>query len=215
MCMATADMFPLTEEQKLLLSDPEGIFAPLFDYFNAQTAAAVGTVASGTCGKNLTWVLDDEGTLTISGTGEMWDFEEYAEIPWRDFCTEISSVEVESGVTSIGDRAFSDFYVLRSMELPDTLRTIGTHAFESCTDLETITIPEGVESISAYAIWCCENLQSIIIPASTRNIEEGNLKSCIRLQSITVTPGNDAYSSIDGVLFNAEGTELLKYPEGK
>ena len=205
----------LTEEQTVLLSDPEGIFAPLFDYFNAQTAPAVGSVASGTCGKNLTWVLDDEGTLTISGTGEMWDFEEYAEIPWRDFCTEISSVEVESGVTSIGDRAFSDFYVLRSMELPDTLRTIGTHAFESCTDLETITIPEGVERISAYAIWCCENLQSIIIPASTRNIEEGNFKSCIRLQSITVTSGNDAYSSNDGVLFNAEGTELLKYPEGK
>ena len=81
--------------------------------------------------------------------------------------------------------------------------------------METITIPEGVESISAYAIWCCENLQSIIIPESTRNIEEGNFKSCIRLQSITVTPSNDAYSSIDGVLFNAEGTELLKYPEGK
>lgn len=205
----------LTEEQTVLLSDPEGIFAPLFDYFNAQTAPAVETVASGTCGKNLTWVLDNEGTLTISGTGEMWDFEEYEEIPWRDFCTEISSVEVESGVTSIGDRAFSDFYVLHSVQLPDTLRAIGTYAFESCTDLETITIPEGVESISAYAIWCCENLQSIIIPASTRNIEEGNFKSCIRQQSITVTPGNEAYSSNDGVLFNAEGTELLKYPEGK
>lgn len=205
----------LTEEQKVLLSDPEGIFAPLFDYFNAQTAPAVGTVASGTCGDNLTWVLDDNGTLTISGDGEMWDFEEYEEIPWRDFCTEISSVEVESGVTSIGDRAFSDFNVLHSVQLPDTLRAIGTHAFENCTDLETITIPEGVERISARAIWGCENLQSIIIPASTRNIEEGNFKSCIRLQSITVTPGNDAYSSIDGVLFNAEGTELLKYPEGK
>ena len=82
---------------------------------------------SGTCGENLTWTLDDAGTLTISGTGEMTDWSE-GDAPWYKNRTKITTVVIGSGVTSVG-----------------------SYAFYGCTNLTDVTIPEGVESIGQNA----------------------------------------------------------------
>ncbi len=66
----------------------------------------VSAATSGTCGDNVTWTLDDEGTLTISGTGEMEDWSTSSNVPWYSSRESITSVVVENGVTSIGERAF-------------------------------------------------------------------------------------------------------------
>ena len=68
-------------------------------------SAFADTTASGTCGDNLTWTLDSEGILTISGTGDMYDYE-YKKAPWFGD-TEITKIVVNSGVTSIGAYAFA------------------------------------------------------------------------------------------------------------
>ena len=61
---------------------------------------------SGVCGENLTWAIDDEGCLTISGTGEMYDYDHSYNnnSPWRN--REVKTVLINEGVTSIGDFAF-------------------------------------------------------------------------------------------------------------
>ena len=62
----------------------------------ALPVCAAETVDSGTCGENLTWTLDDEGTLTISGTGEMEGFPS-----WGSYDEDIKSVVINAGATSV------------------------------------------------------------------------------------------------------------------
>ncbi|MBO5409635.1 MAG: leucine-rich repeat domain-containing protein, partial [Clostridia bacterium] len=98
------------------------------------------------CGYNATWDLDSNGVLTISGTGDMYDFTTIAihyEKPWSLFLSEITSVVIEEGITDIGRGAFAGCSNLKSIHLPASLETINQSAFYSARNLETITVAEG------------------------------------------------------------------------
>ena len=111
-------------------------------------------IASGTCGaqgNNLTWKLTVDGTLTISGNGKMKNYEDAANepyttkiAPWYKYNknTEIRIVVVETGVTSIGNYAFSECHNLTSVVLPDSIDSIGSHVFSDCTSLKSILVSE-------------------------------------------------------------------------
>ena len=101
---------------------------------------------SGTCGDNLTWELDahNGGLLTISGTGEMYRYSQFA-TPWYDYAGNIKLLHMEEGVTSIGSYAFSNLYNLTSVDLPDSLQKIGNYAFCGCKKLTAVIIPKNVE----------------------------------------------------------------------
>lgn len=105
---------------------------------------------SGTCGKNLTWTLDEGGTLTISGTGAMGDYS-YNAMPWYDYRNSIKTAVIEDGVTSIGDRAFWECNSLESVNIPDSVTSIGNSAFAYCVSLESVTIGNNVTSIGNSA----------------------------------------------------------------
>ena len=92
-------------------------------------SAFADTVKSGTCGNDLTWALDDAGTLTISGTGEMDNYYDIDGIPWYDDSESIVKVVVEDGVTSIGSSAFYGCSSLASVTIPDSVTSIGEGAF--------------------------------------------------------------------------------------
>ena len=117
------------------------------------------TIASGTCGDNLTWTLTDSGTLTISGTGEMYDYDSRP-IAWS---YKIREVQIEKGVTSIGNMAFNLCSNLTSVTIPEGVMSIGDGAFANCTSLTSITLPEGVASIGDWAFRSCINLSSVIL----------------------------------------------------
>lgn len=132
-------------------------------------------VDSGTCGKNLTWTLDSEGTLTISGSGDMEDYnyrDEY-QAPWSG--EEIKKLVLEDGVTSVGAYAMWHCTELTSVSLPgtrteeandvaDTKRWskfyIGIYAFIGCTSLESIALPGGSE-IGEGAFFNCIGLREV------------------------------------------------------
>ena len=124
---------------------------------SAVTVSATDTVASGTCGTegdNLTWTLDSEGVLTISGSGAMEDYYEQNEAqPWEDGRYDIKSVIVNSGVTSIGKHAFFECPNLTSVNINGSVVSIGFGAFEECRNLTSIEIPNGVKSIGACAFF--------------------------------------------------------------
>lgn len=115
-------------------------------------------VANGTCGDNLTWTLDDAGTLTISGTGPMDDFSECG-APWYDHRKKISSVVLSEGVTVIGGSAFEGMEYLTDITIPDSVTTIELFAFYDCKNLTSITIPDSVTVIGESAFEDCENLK--------------------------------------------------------
>ncbi|MBR3704736.1 MAG: leucine-rich repeat protein [Oscillospiraceae bacterium] len=131
----------------------------------ALSARAAEEVASGTCGENLTWVLTDDGTLTISGTGAMDDYARYG-APWDAHKNKIVSVVVENGVTSIGDNAFAYYNFLASVTLSATVETIGEEALTGCRKLETITVEDGSEHFSSIdgVLFDSEATKLIIYP---------------------------------------------------
>ena len=120
-------------------------------------------------------------------------------------------------VTSIGDNAYDNAFMgcyrLTHIEIPDNITTIGSYTFSDCISLENITIPESVASIGEGAFNYCKSLTSIEIPSSVTSIESA-FNYCSSLTNINVSDNNENYSSIDGVLFNKDKTELIKFPEG-
>lgn len=149
---------------------------------------------SGTCGEDLTWTLDDEGTLTISGEdGWMdnynYDEEDYEEeTPWALWCNEIKSLNIEEGVRSIGDYAFYSCSELNSISLPDSLWTIGNYAFYGCYSLKEISIPSEVFSIGDSVFKNCYDLTDIYMfdNDSLEYIGDSAFAGCESLTSIYI-----------------------------
>lgn len=86
--------------------------------------SAADIIDSGKCGDNLTWMLDSEGTLTISGEGEMWDFYYYTDRPWINYCDDIVKSIICDGVTNIGNDAFLECSSLTSVAIPNGVTSI-------------------------------------------------------------------------------------------
>ncbi len=156
--------------------------------------ASAETVASGTCGDNLTWTLTDEGELIIEGTGAMEDYWT-GDAPWWEYVSLIKSISINNGITSIGDCAFVDCCNLTDISIPNSVTSIGYEAFYGCYNLVSISIPEGVTSIGELAFLDCASLTSITIPASVTAIDNMPLVHCYNLESIVVATSNTVYDS--------------------
>ena len=161
-------------------------------------------VASGTCGDDLTWSLDNAGTLTISGTGKMNIYNRGFPSPWYSIRASIKTVKIESGATSIGSCAFIECDSLTSIRIPDSVTSIGDSAFSGCSSLTSVNIPDGVTSIGYYAFSECSGLMSIVIPDSVTTIGDWAFNGCISLTSINIPDritsiGNYTFSGCSGL----------------
>ena len=146
------------------------------------------TTESGTCGENLTWTLDSEKTLTVSGTGYM-RFEGMSTVgPWGH---SVKKAIIGEGVLNIDNCAFWECVDLESVQLPSTLKSIGDKAFQYCTSLKEITIPASVEEMDHPFI------------------------SCESLQGFHVAADNPNYCDVNGVLMSKDQTKLYFYPLGR
>lgn len=149
---------------------------------------------SGKCGENVYYTYNAEThTLTIYGTGEMESYRYYEElgdidtnIPWYSHVSEILSINIEYGITSIGEYAFINCYGLTSIIIPNSVTSIGGWAFWGCSGLTSVTIPSSVTCIGFGAFQDCSNLTSITIPNSVSVIEGQAFHSCVRLTSIMI-----------------------------
>ena len=166
----------------------------------AAFAADDEPATSGDCGakgneNSVHWTLDSDGTLTISGSGAMGNYdynrdENTTTTPWESKRGEITKVVIEGGVTSIGDNAFSGCANLESVDLSGApnLKTIGS-SFYDCTKLDGVKLYEGLEKIGGSAFNHCKSLGSIHIPSTVTAIGGWCFESCEKLGEVTFADG--------------------------
>ncbi len=180
--------------------------------------AKAAVIDSGTCGTNVTWTLDDNGTLTISGEGEMSNpgpVISSLDTSWRRNRDSVVKVIIENGVTRIGDGSFYLHENLTSVTIPDSVTEIGGWAFNGCKSLTNIIIPNSVHSIKNDAFTECDSLSKVTIPDTVTEIGDSAFGYCGSLTDIEVGDNNPNYCSVDGVLFSKDKSELKQYPSGK
>ena len=170
--------------------------------------ASAWASTSGTCGENATWTLDDNGTLTISGSGNISK-------GWSNYEPSIKNVVIGNEILGIGSYAFSYCSALSSVTIPSSVTSIGERAFLDCTALSSVTIPNSVISIGYCAFFGCKGLTSVTIPNSVTSIGNEAFYDCSGLMSINVEDGNPNYASQDGILYNKDKTELIFCPQKK
>ncbi len=185
-----------------------------------DSVTRIGNSAFAKC-KELTSVVIGDGVTTIG-------YRAFAETD------NLTDVVVGDGVKRIEARAFYASGIT-SMVLPDTVVSIGESAFAECKALASINIPASLETINDETFYKCESLQSIVFPESLYEIRgmafsQSGLTSIhipatleyfdynalpTTLRSITVAEDHPYYMDIDGVMFNKEGTTLVRYPAGR
>ena len=198
---------------------------------------AADVIASGTCGAdgdNLTWTLDSDGVLTISGNGDMQNYN--GTPPWNTAA--VRRVVLEPGVTSIGNYAFYMCFSMTSVTIPEGVTRIGQMAFFYCMSLTQVSIPSTVTDIEYGAFWYCSALTSVefteglssigysafgdcsaltgvTIPASVTSIDSSSFNGCTNLAAFNVAPGSESFCSDNLPAAHPFYTGLFPVPGGE
>ncbi|MBR6077894.1 MAG: leucine-rich repeat domain-containing protein [Paludibacteraceae bacterium] len=167
---------------------------------------------SGYCGghgivTNISYTyVESTGTLTISGTGDMYSYFDKSDRPWHTYSSSIKKVVINNGVTSVGWHAFEDCTGLTSVTIPNSVTSIENDAFSGCSNIEnadinsqsaldaisftnkltSIKLGNKITSIGNSKFQNCANLTSVTIPSSVTSIGDYAFDNCKGLTSITI-----------------------------
>ena len=170
-------------------------------------APAALAANSGKCGASINWSLNTSTkTLTISGSGRMYDYSSNNLPPWYSASTagaNLETVVISGEITYIGNYAFYKLSKVASFSLPDTVLEIGEKAFYF-NGLRQIHLSSRLEIIGYMAFYYCSSLQSIEIPNRVHTIGASAFEACTRATTLTLpddltTVGNSAFSSCSRV----------------
>ena len=131
------------------------------------------------------------------------------------FCSSLTYVELSNSVTTIEDAAFYYCENITNIFMPDSVVSIGDLAFFTCRNLPNLILGENLTRIGYSAFEGCTNLTFVRIPDSVTRMERDAFYGCSNLSRITVDENNTEYQSIDGNLYNKNGTTLIQYAIGK
>ena len=178
-------------------------------------SAASADVISGYCGDRLSWFFHpDTGALVIEGRYEMYNYLNESDVPWHSYRASITSVSLPEELTTLCTYAFKDCIKLTEITLPSKIKCIEPFAFSNCTGLKELILPDSLTIIGGAAFENCSSLTELTIPAAVEEIDY-TFSGCASLQAIHVSEENPTFSSVDGVVYNKEKTELAFYPCGR
>ena len=154
------------------------------------------------------WNINDDGVLTISGTGDVsFGNENYQD--WANIRNNITSIVVNEGITSIGDFAFRHVKFATSVSIPSTVKSIGRSAFDGCTAIKRITLPDNLETIGYSAFNGCSSLEEIVIPENVTQLDTYVFQGCSSMKkavfecSLSALPNYtfDGCSALEDITF--------------
>lgn len=150
-----------------------------------RQAASAETAVGGQLTDTITWAYAD-GTLTISGTGDM-GYSTSNGAPWYDLRAQITTVIVEEGIEEISFSAFENCFRVTRVQLPSTLVSIGYDAFFNCQSLTEITLPANLKWIGDHAFHYCISLRSITIPNTVESMGGSTFYDCESLETVILS----------------------------
>ena len=162
----------------------------------------------------ITKYLGNSATCVIPGEIDGKKVTEIGDSAFKG-CTELTSITIPDGVIGIGNKAFSDCTSLETVTIPASVTYVRDSAFYGCTSLKSVTIPESVTYIGGYAFAECYSLKYADIPANVSGIGLSPFCNCRSLENINIDEANKWYTTVDGVLYDKDKTELINYPAGK
>ncbi len=154
-----------------------------------KVSAAATTVASGTCGESVSWSLNSDGLLNISGSGEMADYTINDLPPWNEHSSTIKKAVIANGITSIGSSSFWKCSVLESISIPQSVTVIGRNAFYTCSSLKSVSLPKDLITLGDHAFTECAKLTSVSIPSGVKQLKESTFSSCTALVTVNLSEG--------------------------
>ena len=165
------------------------------------------------CGMNAVWSLSGDGTLTVTGTGRMDDYDDVSQLPWRDRRSSVKKVVIGSGITSVGTWAFYGCTKLTAVELPASLREIGSWSFGGCTALKKVHVPDAVTLIGAYAFGYSQGEAPQPYPGLTLGGKSGgaaeryaNNRANVSFKAEELLPG--ANPAVTGLTMGTDGVHV-------
>lgn len=176
----------------------------------AAQADAHKLATSGKCGANLTWKLDGNGTLTISGSGAMYDYTyfqgdagtNYRYSPWGDnpsssqASARVKNIVVEPGVTRIGVGAFSLLSNLQRVIVAPTVTEVAEAAFAD-SSLTSIVFQGGLRKLDSFCFMDCHSLASVTLPSTLKTVGESCFRRCKALTDVYYTGTEQQWKAID------------------
>ncbi len=165
------DKVTISYDNSIILVSPDSIGKYSYSMPESATAVTIKAtfkdcVTSGKCGDNISWAWDGNGTLYITGSGDMQDHKgtNDDQSPWYSFNKEISTIVFSGNITSIGKYAFWGCNIT-TIEIPESVKSINDCAFGGCDKLNKVTfVGNSTVSIGGSAFGYCPNLNSIILP---------------------------------------------------
>lgn len=171
---------------------------------------------------NLQWTLTKAGILTISGNGAIPNYSPNDGIipSWNAYIDVVNTINIEDGVTAIGDYAFYQSKALSAylpdgitsigqsafrnsslvgITIPSSVTSIGNDAFSDCSNLTSVSTSEGLLTIGERAFRRCTSLQYIDFPASITSVGAGAFMSCTNMVSVRFAPGTTSVTLGDSL----------------
>ncbi len=151
---------------------------------SSQETGEPEILQSGTCGDHLSWTFTSDGKLTISGTGDMV---ECYDAPWEAYRDQITQLDLQYGITSLGPSCFRECVNLTSVVIPSSVKKVGTSSFGGCISLTDVVIPDSVTELEGSSFYGCTSLTTVTIPDSVTSFSNSLFLNCTNLTSITIS----------------------------
>ena len=185
--------------------------APVTGLVTPQTsviAAETKFEKTGKCGENVTYELSDDGTLTVSGTGPMYNYER------PSVNISISGENIDGKLITDGTSPFMGQSDIKKVVIEEGVTTVGAATFLYCVGLQEVKLPSTVQAIYDRA-FVSAPITELDIPAGTKIFAPTALDCCVLLENVNVDEKNENYRSIGGVVFSKDMKQLICYPFGK
>ena len=185
----------------------------IYSLYESFLGEANLTLVDDLAGRNALWSYDpDTTTLTISGTGDMLPVitGPFGQ-PWNKYSSELTTVVISNGITSIGDYSFSNFDALTSVSIPASVTYIGNSVFYDCDNITSVNMPGNITGISNYAFYSCDALESVTIGGNPTYFGIYAFGNCEKIESIDLSDGLESIGSY--AFSNCKGLKSIDIPD--